>query len=405
MRPKAPKEGKRILLERVSFIWNKLNFIGKVTIRNILRYKKRFLMTVFGIAGCTALLLTGFGIKDSIETIASKQFGEIFKYNMVINLDKKATLKEKQETYLNLSKDSRIINCLEVNSENGKVHFKDSQEKDVNLIVPKDLDNFKTFISLKNRKTGDSITLSNDGVVISEKVAKQIKANIGDEISIINSNNKKGTVRISAIAENYTFNYIYITPEIYNEVFRTTVEFNSIFTSLKDTSKEAEDILAKDITKESHITGVSYNSVIKKSFDDTIKSLNYVVLIMIASAGALAFVVLYNLTNVNISERMREIATIKVLGFYDNEVSAYIYRENIILTLVGTILGLGVGGLLHKFIMVTVEMDNMMFGRVIDFSSFIYSIGLTLFFALLVNFTMYYKLKNIKMVESLKSVD
>ncbi|ATD55032.1 FtsX-like permease family protein [Clostridium chauvoei] len=405
MRPKAPKEGKRILLERVSFIWNKLNFIGKVTIRNILRYKKRFLMTIFGIAGCTALLLTGFGIKDSIETIASKQFGEIFKYNMVINLDKKATLKEKQETYLNLSKDSRIINCLEVNSENGKVHFKDSQEKDVNLIVPKDLDNFKTFISLKNRKTGDSITLSNDGVVISEKVAKQIKANIGDEISIINSNNKKGTVRISAIAENYTFNYIYITPEIYNEVFRTTVEFNSIFTSLKDTSKEAEDILAKDITKESHITGVSYNSVIKKSFDDTIKSLNYVVLIMIASAGALAFVVLYNLTNVNISERMREIATIKVLGFYDNEVSAYIYRENIILTLVGTILGLGVGGLLHKFIMVTVEMDNMMFGRVIDFSSFIYSIGLTLFFALLVNFTMYYKLKNIKMVESLKSVD
>lgn len=405
MRPKAPKEGKRILLERLPFLWNKLSFIGKVTIRNILRYKKRFLMTVFGIAGCTALLLTGFGIKDSIKTIVSKQFGEIFKYDMVVNFNKTATLPEKEKAYLNLSKDSRILNSIEVNSENGKVNFKDSEEKDINIIVPKDLKNFENLISLNNRKTNERITLSDDGVVISEKVAKLIKANVGDEIDIINANNKKGTAKITAIAENYTFNYIYITSKVYNETFRTTVEFNSIFASLYDKSKDAEASLAKDITQDAVITGVNYNSSIKNNFNDTIRSLNYVVLIMIVSAGALAFVVLYNLTNVNISERLREIATIKVLGFYDNEVSAYIYRENIILTLVGTGLGLILGEILHKFIMITVELENMMFGRIIDVSSFIFSVILTLFFAILVNFTMYYKLKNIKMVESLKSVD
>lgn len=404
MRPKAPKLGKRILLERIPLIWNRLNFTGKVTIRNIFRYKKRFFMTVFGIAGCTALLLTGFGIKDSIETIVDKQFGTIFKYDMTINLDRKISSGEKNILDDNLKKIEGIKSYDFISSQNGKVKLNDV-EKLVTIMVPKNVDDFSEFIYLQNRLTKERISLDNEGVIITEKVAKQLNVNVGDEINLINSNDKKVRVKISGIAENYVSNYVYMTPEYYEQVFNRKVDYKSVVATIEDKSDESEIIMSKKISENKGVAGVSFNSGIKENFDNTIKSLNYVVLVMIVSAGALAFVVLYNLTNVNISERIREIATIKVLGFYDKEVSAYIYRENIILTFVGTIVGLGLGVLLHKFIMVTVEMDNMMFGRNVDISSFIVSAVLTLTFAALVNFAMYYKLKNVEMVESLKSVD
>lgn len=402
MRPRAPKEGKRILIERIPFIWNRLNFIGKVTVRNIFRYKKRFFMTVFGIAGCTALLLTGFGIKDSIKTIADKQFGEINKYQLTINLDKNSVELQKKELGETILDDKRIEKFQFINTENGNIE-KDDIKKPATILVPNNVDEMRDFISLQDRVSGEAINLSNNGVVITEKIASLLKIKDGDNITILNGNNEKTEVKVDGITENYVSNYIYMSPQYYNEVFGKEVKYNNIVSVLKEDVDE--DVLIKDLITEAGISGVSSSTAFKDTFSDTVKSLNYVVLLMIISAGALAFVVLYNLTNVNISERMREIATIKVLGFYDKEVSAYIYRENIILTLIGTAVGLGLGVILHKFIMVTVEMENMMFGRIIDPGSYFISAILTILFAVLVNFAMYYKLKNVKMVESLKSVD
>lgn len=401
MRPKAPKDGKRILIERIDFIWSKLSFIGKVTIRNIFRYKKRFFMTVFGIAGCTALIVTGFGIKDSIKTIVNKQFGDIFKYTLTINIDKNASNLEKDDFYTYINSLSQVDKSLMILSENAKLSTK-AGEKDLHIIVPESLGALDNFINLKNRSSNEKLTLTNDGIILSEKAAKQAKVKVGDEVKI-KINNKDISLKVSGISENYTFNYAYMSLSYYKKIFDIDIKYNSILINTKNI--ENEESFSKMIMENSIVRGVSFNTNIKNNFDNTIKSLNYVVLVLIVSAGALAFVVLYNLTNVNISERIREIATIKVLGFYDNEVSAYIYRENIILTLIGILFGEFLGIFLHKFIMATVEIDAMMFGRSINLLSFIISAVLTLIFSILVNIVMYYKLKKVQMVESLKSVD
>lgn len=402
MRPKAPKEGKRILLERIPFIWNKLNFIGKVTVRNIFRYKKRFLMTVIGIVGSTALLLTGFGIKDSIKAVVSKQYGELTKYEMALNLDNNISDEEFSSTKNEISEDENIEDYLFVTSENSKVIAKD-MSKDVSLIVSNDNDKFNNFELLRNRISGDIIELTEENVVISEKLAKLLNVKVGDEVEITNNNDKKGKVKIGSIAERYVNNYIYISEKYYEEVFNENAKINSILLKLNKESL-VNEVSNKFITMDG-ISGTVNNTSAKQNFDDTIKSLDLVVIVMILCAGSLSFIVLFNLTNVNISERIREIATIKVLGFYDKEVSAYIYRENILLTIIGLIVGLGLGVVFHKFIIVTVEMDYVMFGRNISLFSFIIASILTMIFALLVNFAMYYKLKNVQMVESLKSVD
>ena len=240
---------------------------------------------------------------------------------------------------------------------------------------------------------------------MSEKVGKQLGVKVGDNVTIENADGKKAEAKVAGIVENYLFHYVYLSPTYYEELFNETPTFESILGVANDDTLELEEAVSSDYMNQAGVSGISWNSSIGSNFDNMIQNLNYVVLLMIISAGALAFVVLYNLTNVNISERMREIATIKVLGFYDKEVSAYIYRENIILTLIGTVVGLGLGILLHRYIMLTVELDNMMFGRQIAPLSFIYSAGLTILFAFVVNFAMYYKLKKIEMVESLKSVD
>ncbi|MBU3105354.1 FtsX-like permease family protein [Clostridium gasigenes] len=404
MRPKAPKEGKRILLERIPFIWNRFNFSKKVTARNIFRYKKRFFMTVIGIAGCTALLLAGFGIKDSIEAIVEKQFGEVYKYNMTIGFDSNTDMQNQEEIIKEVSKNGEITDYTSIKTKNVDVSSDEATEA-VTIIVPKYKNEFNNFIDLKSRKNKEEVEIQEDGIILTEKAAKQLKVRIGDTIYIDKEENEKVPVKIRGISEQYVMNYVYMTDNLYEKIFKEEIKFNKMFAILADKSKESEDKLSKDILKESKVTSVSFNSLSENSFKETISSLNYVVLIMIISAGALAFVVLYNLTNVNISERIREIATIKVLGFYDNEVSEYVYRENFVLTFIGTLTGLGLGVLLHKFIMITAEPDNMMFGRNIDFMSFLYASILTLVFASIVNFVMYFKLKKTPMVESLKSVD
>ncbi|MCQ4924272.1 FtsX-like permease family protein [Tissierella carlieri] len=396
MRPKAPKLGKRILLENIPFIWNRFNFSYKVTIRNIFRYKRRFFMTVFGIAGCTALMLTAFGIRDSIKTVVDRQFGVLFTYDMTVGLETEGI------THL---ENNNKIKSYELISKEGGTLDSGSLKKDISIIIPKDITNIDNFIHLQRRKDEKEINIEEKGVVITEQVSKSLNVDIGDEITLINNEDDKAKVKITGITENYTFNYVYLSPNYYDEIFQKEVKFNEAIGILSNTSKEFEDKLSRELIKKEGISSVSFNTSIKENFEDTIKSLNYVVLVMIISAGALAFVVLYNLTNVNISERIREIATIKVLGFYDNEVSVYIYRENTILTIIGALAGLVMGIFLHKFIMTTVEMENIMFGLKLELKSYIFSILLTLIFAILVNLAMYYKLKNVEMVESLKSVD
>ena len=360
MRPKAPKEGKRIFLERISFIWKRMNFTQKVTARNIFRYKKRFFMTVIGISGCTAF-----------------------------------------DKYKN---DSRVEDISEMSTFNSKA-IDNGEDKSVKLIVPKNISEFKDFISLRERSSQKEIQLDNSGVVITEKLSKSLGVKKGDKITIENEDGDRKEVEVSAVSEMYVDHYVFMSPEYYKSTFGVTNEINTLALKLNDTSTKVEEVLGAELMDNDIVKSVSFYSGLVNNFDNMISSLNIVVIVLIVSAGALAFVVLYNLTNVNVSERLREIATIKVLGFYDNEVSAYVYRENLVLTAIGSVVGLALGTILHRFIMITVEFDAMMFGRNINILSYLIAVVITMGFAILVNLVMYKKLKKIPMVESLKSVE
>lgn len=405
MRPKAPKNGKRILLERIGFIWNKIGFIWKVTLRNIFRYKKRFLMTVLGISGCTALILTGFGVRDSIQMIVDVQFGELNKYSMTASYDSDEKTEDVEYLKSLISNEKGVKEIGMFHNQNAKVMI-NNKEKEVTVVIPENKNTFKDFIELRERKSHTPIKLDNKGIVISEKAARNLDAKVGDKVKILNENDVSAEAVISGITENYVNHYIYMTNDYYKELFNRNADSNRIYGVLDDSiTIEQEDKMASKIIDSTCANGTVFTTGIKDGFSDTIKSLNYVVLLMIVSAGALAFVVLYNLSNVNISERIREIATIKVLGFYDKEVSAYIYRENVILTLIGAVVGLGLGVILHQFIMITVEVENMMFGRLINPLSYAAAFILTIVMGTIVNLVMNKKLKKVEMVESLKSVD
>lgn len=405
MRPKAPKNGKRILLERIGFVWNRIGFIWKVTLRNIFRYKKRFLMTVLGISGCTALILTGFGVRDSIQMIVDVQFGELNKYSMTASYDSDEKTEDVEYLKSLISNEKGVKEIGMFHNQNAKVMI-NNKEKEVTVVIPENKNTFKEFIELRERKSHTPIKLDNKGIVISEKAARNLDAKVGDKVKILNENDVSAEAVISGITENYVNHYIYMTNDYYKELFNRNADSNRIYGVLDDSiTIDQEDKMASKIIDSTCANGTVFTTGIKDGFSDTIKSLNYVVLLMIVSAGALAFVVLYNLSNVNISERIREIATIKVLGFYDKEVSAYIYRENVILTLIGAVVGLGLGVILHQFIMITVEVENMMFGRLINPLSYAAAFILTIVMGTIVNLVMNKKLKKVEMVESLKSVD
>ncbi|EQB87344.1 putative ABC transport system permease protein [Clostridium punense] len=404
MRPKAPKAGKRIFLERLTFIWSRLNFTQKVTARNLVRYKKRFFMTVLGIGGCTALLLAGFGLKDSIIGIATKQFDELYQYDMSLELKEEVESSQAKnfgDEALNNPKISEFMFIREDNVDVGK----DGTEKAATLIVPENFEDMKAFVKLRNRVDKSDIPFNEDSVVINEKLSKLLNVKVGDEIYIKRGETEKVNVKVSGITENYVFHYIYMSPKVYEQLYGEKLKFKQVLGKITDTSEVVQSDLSTELLKNDKITSVGFITNTSKNFEETIGSLNYVVLVLIISAGALAFVVLYNLTNINVTERLREIATIKVLGFYDREVSSYVYRENIILTLIGTSFGLLLGILFHRFIVSTAEIEFMMFGRTIKGLSYVYSAILTLIFSGLVNFVMYFKLKTIDMIESLKSVD
>lgn len=404
MRPKAPKNGKRILLERIPCIWKRFNFIHKVTARNIFRYKKRFFMTVIGISGCSALLIAGFGIKDSIGEIANKQYGDIYKYDVSLTYKKGNTLTEKEDALRELKKDDNVKDAMEMAVYYGKYQA-EGEDKGVNLYVPSNVSEMKKFVSLRTRKKKHPVYLTDEGVIITEKLAEVNHLSIGDTFAVDNGEGVKKDLKISGIAENYVGHAIYMTSDYYKNVYRETPQNSNMYAILKNKGMDAEEAMGNRYTAKKEIESISFYSGVAQNFQDTISSLSLIIIVLIISAGLLAFVVLYNLTNVNISERLREIATIKVLGFYDMEVSAYVYRENIFLTLIGACVGLVLGLGLHGLIMNIAEMDSVMFGRNINLLSFLFAILITIVFAIIVNAVMYRKLKQIPMVESLKSVE
>ncbi len=404
MRPAAPKLGKRVILERIPWLWKHLNFTSKATVRNLLRYKKRFFMTVFGIGGCMSLLLVGFGLKDSIGAMSDIQYVELWQQDATITV-KDDTGKEKSDELLRtLQGDNRIekaASVLDINVDAGN----GSLSKSTSLIVPEDINTLSDYIILRDRITHRSVQLSDDGIIITEKLASLLKVSAGDSIIIKDGDTKSITVKVADIVENYMLHYIFMTPRLYEELYKAAPVYNKMYIKTQEQLSINEADFASDLLGNDLITSVSFTSEFQNRINDMLNSLNLVVYVLIISAGLLAFIVLYNLNNININERKRELATLKVLGFQDIEVAAYVYRENMMLTVIGCLAGIGMGILLHRLVILTTEIDNIMFGRNIKSVSYVFSILLTFGFSLFVNYVMFYKLRKIDMVESLKSVE
>ncbi len=403
MRPPAPKEGKRVLLERITFFWKHLSFSWKSTLRNLFRYKKRLFMTIFGIAGSMALMLVGFGIQDSIMDIALRQYSKLQHYDGTIISDEDAGKKEREKLEKFLQEDERISRYTDVQFTKMETPAGKSNLS-VYVYVPENLENFKEDVTLQNRRTKEQYELSDAGAAISEKTAKLAGLSVGDMITLI-QDNKPYQVKVDLITENYMGHYIYMTPKVYEEAFHKKPDFENIIFTVKDEAKENMEQVGNEILEFPAALSISYTSSLADQLDRMLSTLGTVIVVLIVSAGMLAFVVLYNLNNINITERQRELATLKVLGFYDQEVSQYAFRENVLLTIIGVIAGAAFGILLHRYVITTVEVDAVMFGRNIKPLSFLYSALFTCGFSVFVNMVMHFKLKKIDMVESLKSVE
>ena len=403
MRPPAPKEGKRVLLERITFFWKHLSFSWKSTLRNLFRYKKRLFMTIFGIAGSMALMLVGFGIQDSIMDIALRQYSKLQHYDGTIISDEDAGKKEREKLEKFLQEDERISRYTDVQFTKMETPAGKSNLS-VYVYVPENLENFKEDVTLQNRRTKEQYELSDAGAAISEKTAKLAGLSVGDMITLI-QDNKPYQVKVDLITENYMGHYIYMTPKVYEEAFHKKPDFENIIFTVKDEAKENMEQVGNEILEFPAALSISYTSSLADQLERMLSTLGTVIVVLIVSAGMLAFVVLYNLNNINITERQRELATLKVLGFYDQEVSQYVFRENVLLTIIGVIAGAAFGILLHRYVITTVEVDAVMFGRNIKPLSFLYSALFTCGFSVFVNMVMHFKLKKIDMVESLKSVE
>ena len=400
MRPKAPKSGKKILLERINFIWKKLKFSDKITIRNIFRYKSRVITTILGIAGCTALILAGFGLKDSIKDVTDFQFNNIIKYDKMLMTNESINQIDIEKELLN---DDKVENFTNVNTQNIKVLFND-EEQEVTMITPDDFNNISKSISLIDLKTNNVIdNISDNSCIISEKTAKLLDIDVGDKISLLDNDNNKYDIKVSYIIKNYINQYLYINKNTYNNLFNN-FKINSILISLKDEDKNSKDFDKKYISNGYALTIVD-NDDIKSSMNDMLGSIDSIVAILIIAAASLAFVVLYNLSNINISERKREIATLKVLGFYPSEVDKYINRETVLLTILGIGIGLLFGSYLSHFIISTCEPDYIMFDRHVYTLSYFYSLFITVIFTIIVTIVTHFNLKKINMVTSLKNVE
>lgn len=400
LRPKAPPMGKKIILEKIPFIWKRFSFTSKVTARNIIRYKKRFFMTVIGIAGCTALLVAGFGIKGSISAIVNKQFGDIYKYAGFVSLKDDLKLSEIISIDKEIKENKDVIDTTLLTTYSSKVYV-GNQEEVVSVEVYDDSEEMFLNNNIRHRKDDIPIVLADDTVIISEKLSELLNLKVNDTIRIESENEIVREFVVGDICEMYVEHHIYISAANYENTFGIKANPNAI----QIIANEDTDIIQENLASIDGIESFNFYKPVIENFNSMIQGLDIVVVVLIVSAGLLAFVVLSNLTNVNISERQREIATLKVLGFNRKEINMYIYKENLILTFIGSLVGLVLGIMLHRFVILMVEMDFVMFGRDVSSISLIYSVLITMGFALMVNYAMTFKLRKIKMVESLKSVE
>ena len=403
MRPAAPKVGKRVLLEYIPLIWKRLNFTTKSTFRNIFRYKKRLFMTIFGISATMALLVTGFGLRDSIIDLAEIQYDNIQLYDAMITFSGTDEEKEDLGQWLEDEKDvaaSTMVHMemVDVSTEEGN--------GEVYLCVPENKEDFQTMTVLQNRTSEEVYTLDGEGILLTEWMADTLGVSAGDSITMEKEDGSSSQeVQVMGVVENYIMNYAYMSPQYYEKIYGEPAEFEVMYVEFTPEGQERENELGSEILQQPGVYNVSYTSDTKREINDMLQALVLVIIVLIVTAALLAFVVLYNLNNVNITERRRELATLKVLGFYDQEVAAYVYHENIILTLMGIVVGVGLGTLLHQYIIHTIRVDMVMFGQHVSLVSFLISTVLTAVFSAFVNFVMYFKLKEINMVESLKSVE
>ena len=405
MRPRAPKAGKRILLERIRPLWRRLSFTYKVTCRNLFRYKRRFWMTVIGVAGCTALLVTGFGISDSINGIMVKQYTDVSQYDLMTAVtDAADTRSGPVYDYLFAGgSDGAVTSSLATMTEAATQELPDGSTAEVYLMVPQDAAALNDYIDMHERTSRQPTPLGETGVVLTEKLAELLDVKAGDTVTLVNGDGAEGSFTVSGVCENYVSNYVYMSAATYADAFGQEPEWNNILSRLSDDSQQARDAISTELLAMDEVASLTFTEDMMTQVLNMLNSINAVVVMIVVCAAVLALVVLYNLTNINVAERVKEIATIKVLGFYDREVSAYVMRETVALTIIGALFGLAGGIALHRFVIYTVEVDAVMFGRTIDPSSFVYSLALTMLFSLIVNLLMGRKLKHISMVESMKA--
>lgn len=404
LRPKAPKKGKRILLERIPFLWNRFSFTQKVASRNLFRYKGRMLMTIIGVAGCTALLLTGFGLSDSIANIGSIQYGEINQYEAIISENPDAEESDRSDYEETLASIEEIDNSLTVEQSLFTAGDEENRQ-DINLFVPETPNQMEDFVVLRDKDQSDMIyELPEEGAIITQKLADLLNLSQGDMIQVNGDDQEVYEVEVQGIVEHYFQHYVYMSPTAYETATGNVPEYNTRLLNYDtDVVSNEDEEIGQALNSEEAVQGVVFVSVVFDSMQSSLDSLDVVTLVIIVSAATLAFIVLYNLTNINVSERERELSTIKVLGFYDKEVTMYVYRENLVLTLMGIVAGLILGVIMHRFVINTAEVDLMRFSRHINFTSYLYSGLLTFLFSGLVMVLMHFKLKYIDMIEALKA--
>lgn len=402
LRPKPPKLGKRIFLEKINVIWKRLNFNQKVTVRNMFRYKKRFFMSIAGIAGCSALIVTGFGIKNSIKQIIPLQFNEVWNFDGSVSLDDEIDSDNLTEVVNNVSAQYNVAEAMAI-SEKSTAITSSKHAKELNGTFRVLSERYNDLVHYYDDDLNE-LPLEDDGVILSKKTAELLKVKSGEEITLT-IHDQPYSVTVSNICENYYGHYVYMSKTMYEDLTKETLSYNQILFRMKDNNTELEDPLATVLKEQEHVKSVQFISTASENFNTMIKSIDIVVVIIIVVAAILAFVVLYNLTNINIQERMNEIATIKVLGFYPKEVYDYVFRENILLSGIGAVLGLVFGTLLHQFVIRTVEIDATMFYRSLDLMSYVYALVLTVLFTFIINRIMRKSLDEIDMIESLKSIE
>ena len=402
MRPKAPPAGKRILLERIRPLWRRMKFTHKVTARNLFRYKKRFFMTVIGIAGCTALLVAGFGLRDSIGDIVQVQFTQLQNYNLTLTMKHEGDETADRRIRRILLDESQVTDYLTVHMESGE-GVGPTRDTALNIVVPSDAGRLAAFHTFRDRISQQPVPFTEEGAILTEKAAMVLDLEAGDTLTLRNQDEEVAEIPIAGICENYVQGYVFLSEALYEQAFGEACSFDTVFAKAIESSQADRDALASALLESSNATGVSFSTTTIETFDDMLSSIDYIIILLIVAAAALAFVVLYNLTNINICERQKEIATLKVLGFYRREVSNYVFRETMLLSLIGTAVGLAIGVVFHQFVVQTAEVDAVMFGRTVSAMSYVYSAVLSMVFTLLVSLFMQKKLRSIDMVESLKA--